>query len=158
MPDSSDDVPLGRIPAGQEDTGVWVRRTPSAVAWGHCHLASHWLSDKSDVRFVFSGRTIAPVRQLRQRPRVRRGCACRYPVRRRHASASERWGEGTVWRYDGDQVTALFDEHGYRNLLVLLALERGLPRPASSADSRQVTVPLPGTWPVSERQARPPSR
>jgi len=63
-----------------------------------------------------------------------------------------------VWRYDGDQVTALFDEHGYRNLLVLLVIERGLPRPASSADSRQVTVPLPGTWPVSERQARPPSR
>ena len=29
---------------------------------------------------------------------------------------SERWGEGTVQRYDGDQVTVLFDEHGYREL------------------------------------------
>ena len=32
--------------------------------------------------------------------------------------ASDRWGEGTVQRYDGDQVTVLFDEHGYRDLLV----------------------------------------
>jgi ATP-dependent DNA helicase RecQ len=39
---------------------------------------------------------------------------------------SERWGEGTVQRYDGDQVTVLFDEHGYRDLLVSLVLERGL--------------------------------
>ncbi len=46
--------------------------------------------------------------------------------------ASERWGEGTVQRYDGDQVTVLFDEHGYRDLLVPLVLERGLLRPASS--------------------------
>ena len=34
--------------------------------------------------------------------------------------ASERWGVGTIQRYDGDQVTVLFDEHGYRDLLVLL--------------------------------------
>ncbi len=46
--------------------------------------------------------------------------------------ASERWGEGTVQRYDGDQLTVLFDEHGYRDLLVPLVLERGLLRPASS--------------------------
>ena len=45
---------------------------------------------------------------------------------------SERWGEGTVQRYDGDQLTVLFDEHGYRDLLVPLVLERGLLRPASS--------------------------
>jgi ATP-dependent DNA helicase RecQ len=44
--------------------------------------------------------------------------------------ASERWGEGTVQRYDGDQVTVLFDEHGYRELFVPLVLERGLLKPA----------------------------
>jgi ATP-dependent DNA helicase RecQ len=43
---------------------------------------------------------------------------------------SERWGEGTVQRYDGDQVTVLFDEHGYRELFVPVVLERGLLRPA----------------------------
>ena len=43
---------------------------------------------------------------------------------------SERWGEGTVQRYDGDQVTVLFDEHGYRELFVPAVLERGLLRPA----------------------------
>ena len=42
--------------------------------------------------------------------------------------ASDRWGEGTVQRYDGDQVTVLFDQHGYRDLLVPLVLERGLLR------------------------------
>jgi ATP-dependent DNA helicase RecQ len=41
---------------------------------------------------------------------------------------SERWGEGTVQRYDGDQLTVLFDEHGYRDLLVPLVVERGLLR------------------------------
>jgi ATP-dependent DNA helicase RecQ len=43
---------------------------------------------------------------------------------------SERWGEGAVQRYDGDHVTVLFDEHGYRELFVPLVLERGLLRPA----------------------------
>jgi ATP-dependent DNA helicase RecQ len=43
---------------------------------------------------------------------------------------SERWGEGTVQRYDGDQVTVLFDEHGYRELYVPVVRERGLLRPA----------------------------
>ena len=42
---------------------------------------------------------------------------------------SGRWGEGTVQRYDGDQVTVLFDDHGYRDLLVPLVLERDLLRP-----------------------------
>jgi ATP-dependent DNA helicase RecQ len=42
--------------------------------------------------------------------------------------ASDRWGEGSVLRYDGDQVTVLFDDHGYRDLLVPLVLERGLLR------------------------------
>jgi ATP-dependent DNA helicase RecQ len=43
---------------------------------------------------------------------------------------SERWGEGTVQRYDGDQVTVLFDEHGYRQLYLPVVLERRLLRPA----------------------------
>ena len=43
---------------------------------------------------------------------------------------SERWGQGTVQRYDGDQVTVLFDEHGYRELFMPVVLDRGLLRPA----------------------------
>jgi ATP-dependent DNA helicase RecQ len=43
---------------------------------------------------------------------------------------SERWGEGTVQRYDGDQVTVLFDEHGYRQLYVPVVVKRTLLRPA----------------------------
>jgi ATP-dependent DNA helicase RecQ len=43
---------------------------------------------------------------------------------------SDRWGEGTVQRYDGDQLTVLFDDHGYRDLLLPLVLERRLLRPA----------------------------
>jgi ATP-dependent DNA helicase RecQ len=41
---------------------------------------------------------------------------------------SERWGSGTVQRYDGDQMTVLFDEHGYRDLLVPLVVSRRLLR------------------------------
>ena len=41
---------------------------------------------------------------------------------------SDRWGQGTVQRYDGDQVTVLFDEHGYRELFVPVVLRRGLLR------------------------------
>jgi ATP-dependent DNA helicase RecQ len=44
--------------------------------------------------------------------------------------ASDRWGEGTVQRYDGNQLTVLFDDHGYRDLLLPLVVERGLLRPA----------------------------
>jgi ATP-dependent DNA helicase RecQ len=43
---------------------------------------------------------------------------------------SDRWGQGTVQRYDGDQITVLFDEHGYRELYVPVVLDRGLLRPA----------------------------
>ena len=43
---------------------------------------------------------------------------------------SERWGDGTVQRYDGDHVTVLFDEHGYRELSVPVVLQRALLRPA----------------------------
>jgi ATP-dependent DNA helicase RecQ len=39
---------------------------------------------------------------------------------------SERWGDGTVQRYDGDQLTVLFDDHGYRDLSVPLVVERRL--------------------------------
>jgi ATP-dependent DNA helicase RecQ len=42
--------------------------------------------------------------------------------------ASSRFGEGTVQRYDGDQMTVLFDEHGYHDLLVPLVVERRLLR------------------------------
>jgi ATP-dependent DNA helicase RecQ len=38
------------------------------------------------------------------------------------------WGEGAVQRYDGDQVTVLFESVGYRTLGVELVLERGLLR------------------------------
>jgi ATP-dependent DNA helicase RecQ len=48
---------------------------------------------------------------------------------------SERWGQGTVQRYDGDHVTVLFDEHGYRELFVPVVLERGLLRLAPGAAS-----------------------
>jgi ATP-dependent DNA helicase RecQ len=41
---------------------------------------------------------------------------------------SEHWGEGSVQRYDGDQITVLFDEHGYRELYLPVVLERGLLR------------------------------
>jgi ATP-dependent DNA helicase RecQ len=49
-----------------------------------------------------------------------------YPVGAR--VRSERWGDGTVQRYDCDQMTVLFDDHGYRNLSVPITLERGLLR------------------------------
>src|SRR6201982_1869921 len=48
---------------------------------------------------------------------------------------SERWGQGTVQRYDGDHVTVLFDEHGYRELFVPVVLERGVLRVAPGAVS-----------------------
>ncbi|HVM57000.1 MAG TPA: RecQ family ATP-dependent DNA helicase [Gaiellaceae bacterium] len=43
---------------------------------------------------------------------------------------SDRWGEGTVQRYDGDEMTVLFDDHGYRDLLVPLVVGRRLLRRA----------------------------
>ena len=46
---------------------------------------------------------------------------------------SERWGEGTVQRYDADHVTVLFDEHGYRELFVPVVLQRGLLQPAPAS-------------------------
>ena len=42
---------------------------------------------------------------------------------------TDRWGEGTIQRYDRDQVTILFDNHGYRDLLVSMLLEKNLLRP-----------------------------
>jgi ATP-dependent DNA helicase RecQ len=46
---------------------------------------------------------------------------------------SERWGQGTVQRYDADQITVLFDEHGYRELYIPVVLERGLLQLAPAA-------------------------
>ena len=43
---------------------------------------------------------------------------------------SERWGEGTVQRYDGDQVTVLFDDHGYRELYLPVVRDHALLHPA----------------------------
>jgi ATP-dependent DNA helicase RecQ len=43
--------------------------------------------------------------------------------------ATDRWGEGTIQRYDRDQVTILFDDHGYRDLLVSVLREKNLLRP-----------------------------
>jgi ATP-dependent DNA helicase RecQ len=43
--------------------------------------------------------------------------------------ATEHWGEGTIQRYDRDQVTILFDDHGYRDLLVSTLVEKNLIRP-----------------------------
>jgi ATP-dependent DNA helicase RecQ len=47
---------------------------------------------------------------------------------------SERWGEGTIQRYDGDQVTVLFDDHGYRDLLVPIVMEKGLLRRSTAQE------------------------
>ena len=43
--------------------------------------------------------------------------------------ATDHWGEGTIQRYDRNQVTILFDDHGYRDLLVSILLEKHLLRP-----------------------------
>jgi ATP-dependent DNA helicase RecQ len=43
--------------------------------------------------------------------------------------ATEHWGKGTIQRYDRDQVTVLFDDHGYRDLLVSALLEKNVTRP-----------------------------
>jgi ATP-dependent DNA helicase RecQ len=48
---------------------------------------------------------------------------------------SERWGEGTVQRYDGDQVTVLFDEHGYRELYLPVVRDHGLLKPAGGTSA-----------------------
>jgi ATP-dependent DNA helicase RecQ len=48
---------------------------------------------------------------------------------------SERWGPGTVQRYDADHITVLFDEHGYRELYLPVVRERGLLQPESGERS-----------------------
>jgi ATP-dependent DNA helicase RecQ len=37
---------------------------------------------------------------------------------------TEHWGVGTIQRYDRDEVTILFDDHGYRDLLVSKLLDK----------------------------------
>jgi ATP-dependent DNA helicase RecQ len=61
----------------------------------------------------------------RQHPAVEAGLEV-FPVGAR--VVSDRWGQGTVQRYDGDQVTVLFDDHGYRDLLVSIVAEKKLLR------------------------------
>ena len=69
------------------------------------------------------------MRELRQRSRAATAEASGpEPFAIGERVTSERWGEGTVQRYDGDQLTVLFDEHGYRDLLVPLVVERRLLR------------------------------
>ena len=53
---------------------------------------------------------------------------------------SERWGEGTVQRYDGDQVTVLFDQHGYRELYLPVVREHGLLRAADGTPGENPDV------------------
>jgi hypothetical protein len=60
---------------------------------------------------------------------------------------SERWGEGTVQRYDGDQLTVLFDEHGYRNLLLPLVLQRQLLPPSDTLATSRPFVASPKETP-----------
>jgi ATP-dependent DNA helicase RecQ len=43
--------------------------------------------------------------------------------------ATEHFGEGTIQRYDRDQVTILFDDHGYRDVLVSTLVEKNVTRP-----------------------------
>jgi hypothetical protein len=54
---SSDDVVLGRVTAGHEETGVWVYRAPSVVDWGRCHLVCHWLHGLLELESHGAGRT-----------------------------------------------------------------------------------------------------
>ncbi len=61
----------------------------------------------------------------RQRPAPVRG---EHPFPIGSRVASQHFGEGTVQRYDGNQVTVLFDDHGYRDLFLPTVLERHLLR------------------------------
>ena len=70
------------------------------------------------------------MRELRQRPRAGGPAPAGVPFPVGTRVHSERWGPGTVQRYDGDQVTVLFDEHGYRELFLPVVLDRSLLRPA----------------------------
>jgi ATP-dependent DNA helicase RecQ len=45
----------------------------------------------------------------------------------------EQLGDGSVQRYDRDEIVVLFDESGYRTLSLDLVVERGLLRPIASA-------------------------
>ncbi len=47
-----------------------------------------------------------------------------YPVHSRVTHAE--WGVGTVLRYEGEQMTVLFDDIGYKTLSVPVVAEQGL--------------------------------
>jgi ATP-dependent DNA helicase RecQ len=67
------------------------------------------------LRFGPLARTAAPDRAGR-----------RYPVHSRVTHAE--WGGGTVLRYEGAQMTVLFDELGYKTLSIPVVEEQGLLR------------------------------
>ena len=91
--------------------------------------AEHTGCRRSFLLSYFGQAYARPVRELRQRPRRRPAeQPAQEPFAIGERVTSERWGEGTVQRYDGDQLTVLFDEHGYRDLLVPLVVERQLLR------------------------------
>lgn len=45
----------------------------------------------------------------------------------------EKWGEGLVMRAEGDKLTVLFDEVGYKTLDIIVVQENGLLQPVVSA-------------------------
>ena len=77
---------------------------------------------------------------------------------------SDRWGEGTVQHYDGDSVTVLFDEHGYRELYLPVTLERrllrfaGLPMPCDRWVSGGAALSSETVGSASRRTARRSTR
>ncbi|HEX8681401.1 MAG TPA: hypothetical protein VF707_03755 [Ardenticatenaceae bacterium] len=46
--------------------------------------------------------------------------------------AHESWGGGMVMRYEGDKLTVLFDDVGYKTLALDIVLEWGLLQPEVS--------------------------
>ena len=71
-------------------------------------------------------------RYLRSIPALGRDSGYNTVLSSLYCRLSENWGAGTVQRYDGDQVTVLFDQHGYRELYLPVVLKRGLLRQAPS--------------------------
>ena len=67
---------------------------------------------------------------------------------------SERWGEGTVQRYDGDQVTVLFDQHGYRELYLPVVRDHALLKTADGSSEPALRAAQPRPRPTSP--VRPP--
>ena len=64
------------LPEVGEDFGVWVRRTTSGVAWGHCHLPCHWLNP---VRALTQYLTATVARHNKPERAPGAGCVSRSP-------------------------------------------------------------------------------